>query len=79
MGFVLIAGVMLVPCRCAGLRRILCIAVLAYGGLLGATRIVQGGHFLSDVLASGGIVMLVIYGLRLVLRLAPCRQERVVT
>jgi lipid A 4'-phosphatase len=76
MGFVLIAGVMLVPCRRARLRRILFLAVLAYSGLLGAARIVQGGHFLSDVLASGVCVMLVIHGLRLVLRLPPCRQER---
>ena len=63
MGFVLVAGVMLVPCRRAGLRRVLFISVFGYGGLLGVTRIVQGGHFLSDVLGSGGVVILVVYGL----------------
>jgi lipid A 4'-phosphatase len=75
MGFVLVAGVMLVPCRRVGLRRILFVAVLGYSGLLGATRIVQGGHFLSDILASGGAVILVIYGLRLVLPVTPCSQK----
>ena len=77
MGFVLIAGVMLVPCRRSGLRRVLFIAVLGYSSLLGATRIVQGGHFLSDVLGSGGIVFLVIYGLRVVLPTAPDGQGHV--
>ncbi len=32
---------------------------LLYGGLIGYTRIVQGGHFLTDVIWSAGIVYLV--------------------
>lgn len=31
---------------------------IAYGSLVGATRILQGGHFLSDVLWAGGMVFL---------------------
>lgn len=31
---------------------------IAYGSLVGATRILQGGHFLSDVLWAGGMVYL---------------------
>ncbi len=31
---------------------------MAYGSLVGATRILQGGHFLSDVLWAGGLVYL---------------------
>lgn len=31
---------------------------LAYGSLVGAARIMQGGHFLSDVLWAGGLVYL---------------------
>lgn len=79
MGFVLIAGAMLVPCRRVGLRRVLFIAAFGYGILLGATRIVQGGHFLSDILGSGVCVMLVIYSLRTILRLAPGGRAQDVT
>jgi membrane-associated PAP2 superfamily phosphatase len=67
MGFVLAAGVVFLP-RCgAGLRWLGVAGALSYGGLMGAARIVQGGHFLSDVLGSAGVVMLVIWGLSVVL------------
>jgi membrane-associated PAP2 superfamily phosphatase len=78
MGFALIAAVTLVPCRRVGLRCLLFIVVLGYSGLLGVARIVQGGHFLSDVVGSGGIVGLVIYGLRAALQRAPPRHPEVI-
>lgn len=42
---------------------------LSYGSLIGLTRILQGGHFLSDVMWSGGIVYLVGGSLALVMRI----------
>ena len=67
MGFVLAAGVVLLP-RCgAGLRWAWIAGALGYGGLMGLGRIVQGGHFLSDVLGSATVVMLVTWGLSVIL------------
>ena len=63
MGFVLAAGVVLLPRRSAGLRWAWMAGALSYGGLMGLARIVQGGHFLSDVLWSAGVVILVTWGL----------------
>jgi len=40
---------------------------LAYGSLLGATRIIQGGHFLSDVLWSGSLMCFLVATLQAVL------------
>ncbi len=68
MGFVLVAGVILVPPQRTRLRRVVLVATLAYGGLMSMTRIVQGGHFLSDVLWSGGVVALVVWILPFMLR-----------
>jgi membrane-associated PAP2 superfamily phosphatase len=67
MGFVLAAGVVLLPRRGAGLQRVWIAGALGYGGLMGLGRIVQGGHFLSDVLGSAAVVMLVIWGLSVML------------
>ncbi|HET9552245.1 MAG TPA: phosphatase PAP2 family protein [Anaeromyxobacteraceae bacterium] len=39
------------------------VAGIAWGGLLGAARMMAGGHFLSDVVWAGGIVWLVALGL----------------
>jgi membrane-associated phospholipid phosphatase len=40
---------------------------LTYGSLLGATRIIQGGHFLSDVLWSGSLMCFLVATLQAVL------------
>lgn len=39
------------------------IAGILFGTLMGVTRILQGGHFLTDVLWAGGMVYLVDFGL----------------
>lgn len=71
MGFVLAAGVVLLP-RCgAGLRWVWIASALSYGALMGLARIVQGGHFLSDVLGAAGVVLLVIWGLSVMLPVEP--------
>jgi lipid A 4'-phosphatase len=54
MGYILIAGAVLVPCR----RRtwpygLALVSALGFGTLLSITRIVQGGHFASDVIWAG--------------------------
>lgn len=57
MGYVLVLGTCLVPPhRPAWLRGLVLAGALAYGSLLGATRVIQGGHFLSDVLWSGSLM-----------------------
>jgi membrane-associated PAP2 superfamily phosphatase len=71
MGFVLVAGVVFLPRRSAGLRRAWIAGALSYGGLMGLARIVQGGHFLSDILWSAGVVILVLWGLSVMLPVEP--------
>jgi membrane-associated PAP2 superfamily phosphatase len=44
------------------------LAGLSYGSLVGAARIMQGGHFLTDVVWAGGLVYLTGEALALVLR-----------
>jgi membrane-associated PAP2 superfamily phosphatase len=44
---------------------------VAYGGLMGFGRIVQGGHWLSDILWAGGFVYLTAWVLYRTLRLGP--------
>ena len=61
LGFWTVAFALLAPPR----RRALAVgAALAFGGLVGLARIAQGGHFLSDVIASGVLVGLVALALR---------------
>jgi len=68
MGYVLVLGTCLVPrCRSARLRGLVLVGALAYGSLLGATRIIQGGHFLSDVLWSGSLMCFLVAILQAVL------------
>jgi membrane-associated PAP2 superfamily phosphatase len=68
MGYVLVGGVFLVPRRRpTWLRGLVLGGALAYGSLLGLTRIVQGGHFLSDVLWSGGLMCFTVATLQAVL------------
>jgi lipid A 4'-phosphatase len=65
MGYVLVAGAMLIPCRCRFWPRGLALAgALTYGTLLGMARIVQGGHFVSDVAWSGGLMCVMVIGLQ---------------
>lgn len=52
-GFMLAAGALLWPRR----RRRWLAAGLVAGSLIGAVRIVQGGHFLSDVIGAGVVVI----------------------
>jgi lipid A 4'-phosphatase len=61
VGFFLVAAALLLPGRQA--RRNATAAALALGALLGLVRIAQGGHFLSDVVASGLLVFAVSWAL----------------
>jgi lipid A 4'-phosphatase len=68
MGYVLVLGTCLIPrFRSARLRGLVLAGALVYGSLLGATRIIQGGHFLSDVLWSGSLMCFLVATLQAVL------------
>ena len=67
LGFWLVAFAFVAPPRW---RRPAVLAALAFGGFVGAVRIAQGGHFLSDVVFSGVIVVGLTRGLY-VLMVAP--------
>ena len=57
MGYILVAGTCLVPASQRPWLRLLVFGVtLTYGTVLGYARIVQGGHFASDVVAAGGLM-----------------------
>jgi len=57
MGYVLVAGTYLVAPRRPSWRRGLVLGgALTYGSLLGLTRMIQGGHFVSDVFWSGSLM-----------------------
>jgi membrane-associated PAP2 superfamily phosphatase len=57
MGYILVVGTYLVPLSQPAWRRRLVLGLaLTYGSLLGITRLIQGGHFLSDVLWSGALM-----------------------
>lgn len=86
MGYALVVGTCLLPRRrSAWLHALVLGGALAYGSLLGLTRIVQGGHFLSDVLWSGSLMCFTVATLQAVLRTtAPtptdmCREARTPT
>jgi lipid A 4'-phosphatase len=67
MGYVLVLGTCLIPPRCsAWLRGLVLGGALTYGSLLGAARIIQGGHFLSDVLWSGSLMCFLVATLQAV-------------
>ncbi len=65
MGFAMVAGAVLLPQRkrrfYRGLRNAAIGAAIGYGVLMSCGRVVQGGHFFSDVLWSGVIVVLLTY------------------
>jgi membrane-associated PAP2 superfamily phosphatase len=61
MGYILIAGTGLVPCR----RRVwpyhlLLGTALGYGTLIGVARVMQGGHFASDVFWAGFLMCITV-------------------
>jgi membrane-associated PAP2 superfamily phosphatase len=61
MGYALMAGAMLIPrCRHVWLYGLALGGALGYGTLMGVARIVQGGHFASDVIWTGGLMCILI-------------------
>ncbi len=68
MGYVLVAGTYLISQRRPHwLRGLVLGGALTYGSLLGLTRIVQGGHFVSDVFWSGCLMCFIVATLQAVL------------
>jgi len=68
MGYVLVAGTYLISQRrLHWLRGLVLGGALTYGSLLGLTRIVQGGHFVSDVFWSGSLMCFTVATLQAVL------------
>ena len=59
-GFVMVA---LVPLVVAHRRRAALVVALCWGAIVSAARVVQGGHFLSDVLLAGVLTVLAVGGL----------------
>jgi len=71
MGYVLVVGTCLIsPRRPSWVHRLALGGALTYGSLLGLTRIVQGAHFVSDVLWSGGLMCFTVATLHAVLPVA---------
>jgi membrane-associated PAP2 superfamily phosphatase len=67
MGYILLAGASVIPCRRRLWPRELAFAsALGYGTLMGIGRVVQGGHFASDVVWAGCLMCLTVIGLRAV-------------
>jgi membrane-associated PAP2 superfamily phosphatase len=65
MGYVLLAGAVLVSGgRRVWLGRLALGGALAYGTLVGIARIVQGGHFASDIVWSGLLMYVTVLGLQ---------------
>jgi lipid A 4'-phosphatase len=57
MGYILVAGVLLIPRqRSTWPYGLALTSTLGFGTLLGLTRLVQGGHFASDILWAGGLM-----------------------
>lgn len=61
IGFVMISGAVLVPPSYGRWRHWAVGGAIGYGFLMGGGRIAQGGHFFSDVLWAGLIVVLITY------------------
>jgi lipid A 4'-phosphatase len=80
MGYILIAGAILVPDhRHIWRRRLLLAGVLGYGTLMGLARVVQGGHFASDVVWSGFLMCLTVGGVHKALGVYPGQARRRLT
>ncbi|MGQ4807518.1 hypothetical protein NKDENANG_00870 [Candidatus Entotheonellaceae bacterium PAL068K] len=74
MGYILVAGALLVPASRRHWRRRLALAgALGYGSLMGLARMLQGGHFASDVVWAAGLMCVTAFGLRMLLGGAPRR------
>ena len=72
MGYALVAGAMLVPRRRRVWPHSLVLAgAFGYGTLMGVARIVQGGHFASDVVWAGGLMCITVLGLQKALGVFP--------
>ncbi len=71
MGFVMLAGIILIPRQRVGFRVVGVMSALGYSGVMSAARIVQGAHFLSDVLGAGVVVNLVLWGAYWGLKIEP--------
>jgi membrane-associated PAP2 superfamily phosphatase len=77
MGYILIAGAILVPGHHYIWRRHLLLGgALGYGTLIGMARIVQGGHFASDVVCSGFLMCLTVGVLHKALGVYRCQTHR---
>jgi len=68
IGFYLSTPWLVLRRRRRGLAAGFLVAGLAWGAVMGAARMMAGGHFLSDVIWSGGMVWLVALGLHRLLR-----------
>jgi lipid A 4'-phosphatase len=72
MAYSLVAGASLLSCRRRVWPHRLALAgALAYGTLMGLGRIIQGGHFVSDVVWSGGLMCAVVATLQVALGVSP--------
>lgn len=58
IGFALLGPWFIMRARKSDKAKLLLFIGCSWGGLVGVTRILQGGHFLSDVIWSGGLVYL---------------------
>lgn len=68
IAYILIAGASVISSRRrAGLRLLVFMGGLGYGTLMGVARIIQGGHFASDVLWAGALMCIVVIALQEVL------------
>ena len=76
MGYALFAATTLLPQRHIWWRRSSVAVAFAYGTLLGVTRIIQGGHFASDVLWAGSLMVLTSVLLQWALASQPSRFNR---
>jgi membrane-associated PAP2 superfamily phosphatase len=77
MGYILVAGAVLVPGgRWVWCRPVILGGGLVYGTLMGVARVVQGGHFASDVAWSGFLMCLTVMGLQAALGVYPPLLER---
>lgn len=69
MGFYLIAPYFILRKKKKMLSQVFLVTGLLLGGLIGLARIVQGGHYASDVIWAGGIVYLTSAGIYYLLNL----------
>lgn len=71
MGYVLVAGALVMPYRRPWQPKAALLGALGFGTLLGVTRVVQGGHFASDVFCAGWLMCGMVILLQRVFPAAP--------